>query len=58
MLKGNHEYWWSGMKKFREFLEREHFKNIEFLHNNAYEVEGYIVCRNKRLEFWRGGRRG
>ena len=42
--KGNHDYWWSTMSKNRSFLAENGFKSIDFLFNNAYEVEDYIVC--------------
>ena len=48
MLKGNHDYWWNSLKKLEEYKEMN-FENIDFLHNNAYEVEGKIVARNERL---------
>ncbi len=44
MLKGNHDYWWNSLKKLNEFIEENEFKNINFLHNNAYEVEGHIIA--------------
>lgn len=44
MLKGNHDYWWNSLKKLNEFLEENNFKNISFLYNNAYEIEGKIVA--------------
>ena len=28
LLKGNHDYWWSSLKKNREFLEKNGIKNI------------------------------
>ncbi len=42
--KGNHDYWWSTMSKNRKFLDDNGFKTIDFLFNNAYEVEDYIIC--------------
>ncbi len=44
MLKGNHDYYWNSLKKLNEFVKENNFKNIEFLHNNSYEVEGYIIA--------------
>ncbi len=44
LLKGNHDYWWNSLKKLNEFMEENEFKNISFLHNNAYEVEGHIIA--------------
>lgn len=44
MLKGNHDYFWNSLKKLKEYVEKNEFKDISFLHNNSYEVEGYIVA--------------
>ena len=43
LLKGNHDYWWTTIKKMREFLEVNNFKNIDFLYNNSYEIEEKII---------------
>lgn len=40
LLKGNHDYWWSSLKKLNE-LE---LKSIKFLQNNSFFVEGYDIC--------------
>lgn len=42
--KGNHDYWWGTMAKNRKFVEENNFKTIDFLYNNAYKFEDYIVC--------------
>lgn len=47
LLKGNHDLWWSSMKKITEFLKENNFDSILPLHNNAYEVEGYAVCGSR-----------
>lgn len=39
MLKGNHDYWWNSIKKLNEYLDKNEFKNIYFLHNNSFEAE-------------------
>lgn len=44
LLKGNHDYWWSTITKMRKFLEENEFKNIDFVYNNSYEVENYIIA--------------
>lgn len=44
LLKGNHDYWWTTLKSMRQFLEENDFKNIDFLHNNSFEYEGYIIA--------------
>lgn len=42
--KGNHDYWWGTLSKNRAFLVNNGFKTIDFLFNNAYKVENYIIC--------------
>lgn len=44
LLKGNHDYWWTTVTSMRNFLETKEFKNIDFLFNNAYEFENYIIA--------------
>lgn len=36
LLKGNHDYWWSSLKKMKE-----RYPGFEFLYNNSIEIEGY-----------------
>lgn len=42
--KGNHDYWWGTYAKNKRFVEENGFNTIDFLYNNAYLVEDYIVC--------------
>ena len=42
--KGNHDFWWTTMSKNRKFLADNGFKSIDFLHNNAYLIEDFIIC--------------
>ena len=44
LLKGNHDYWWTTLTRMRKYLEENEFKNIDFLHNNSYEYDGYIIA--------------
>ena len=44
LLKGNHDYWWSTLNKMNNYIDENHFKNIDFLYNNSYEVEGNIIA--------------
>lgn len=44
LLKGNHDYWWSTLNKMQKYVEENNFKNIDFLYNNSYEVEGNIIA--------------
>ena len=42
--KGNHDYWWGTLTKNRIFVKENGFNSIDFLYNNAFKVENYIVC--------------
>lgn len=40
MIRGNHDYWWSGISKVRNHLAVGHFA----IQNDAIELGGYAVC--------------
>ena len=42
--KGNHDFWWSTMKKHDAFFERNGITTISFLYNNAHIVGDYILA--------------
>ncbi len=42
--KGNHDFWWSTMRKHQSFFESKGIKSISFLFNNAHLVENYIIA--------------
>lgn len=42
LLKGNHDYWWTTIKKMEKFLEENKFENINFLFNNSFLVENKV----------------
>ncbi len=42
--KGNHDYWWTSVKKMRRSLTDWGIGNVEFLFNNAFEAEGAVLC--------------
>ena len=42
--KGNHDFWWTSMKKHEELFERENISTISFLFNNAHVADGYIIA--------------
>lgn len=50
LLKGNHDYWWSSLKKNREFLEKNGIRNIDFLYNNSYIIEDMAFCGTRGWE--------
>ena len=41
--KGNHDYWWQTMKKLTAFKEEIMADSIDFLFNNAYLCENFII---------------
>ena len=53
LLKGNHDYWWASKAKLQEYIEENNFSNIQFLHNNSFEIEEKIIARYKRLDYAR-----
>ena len=44
ILKGNHDYWWTTKNKMDRFFEHEGLSTLQILHNNAFAVEGLILC--------------
>ncbi len=42
--KGNHEYWWSTVKKVKAALADRSINNIELLYNNSLSSTGYAIC--------------
>lgn len=44
ILKGNHDYWWTTMKKMESFFEEKCFSTIKLLHNNHYAYGKYAIC--------------
>ena len=48
ICRGNHDYWWSTMKKMKRFFREENgFESIEFLYNNAFETSEFIICGSR-----------
>ena len=44
LLKGNHDYWWTTIKKMHEYLEENDFNTIDFIYNNSYCYENRIIA--------------
>lgn len=42
--KGNHDFWWGTLSKMKKMLSENGITTIDFLQNNAFEVEDYIIC--------------
>lgn len=47
LLKGNHDLWWSTMKKLEAYKEKIGIKSVEFLFNNCIEAEGKGICGSR-----------
>ena len=44
LLKGNHDYWWTTVTNMKKYLNEHGFKTIDFLHNNSFLHENYIIA--------------
>lgn len=42
--KGNHDFWWSTMRKHQAFFEAKGIKTISFLFNNAHRIDNCIIA--------------
>lgn len=47
ILKGNHDYWWTTMRKMNVFLKAHDFSTITILHNSAVPVGSFAVCGSR-----------
>lgn len=47
LLKGNHDYWWTTLKSMRSFLKENDFKTIDFIYNNSYLYNAYIIAGSR-----------
>lgn len=44
LLKGNHDYWWTTMKKVEDFFAEKGITTIRLLQNNSFLCEGCALC--------------
>ncbi len=44
IMKGNHDYWWTTLRKMEKFLEDNEFETIRIVHNTAIEFENTAIC--------------
>ena len=51
LLKGNHDLWWSTVKKVNEFFKENDITTVELLFNNAIEVENRVICGTRGWMF-------
>jgi predicted phosphohydrolase len=51
LLKGNHDYWWTTVTKMNNYLKENNYNNIDFLYNNSYKCEDYIIAGTRGWSF-------
>ena len=44
ILKGNHDYWWSTVAKFKKFCDANGFTDLHLLNNNHFEYDDWAIC--------------
>ena len=44
ILKGNHDYWWTTLRKMQLFFAENGFDSLHILHNNHYSYGKYGIC--------------
>ena len=44
LLKGNHDLWWSTVKKVNEFFAQNDINSVELLFNNAFKIGNCTIC--------------
>lgn len=47
LMKGNHDFWWSTVTKMKRFFAENGLTTFDILHNNALEVESYILAGSR-----------
>lgn len=47
ILKGNHDLWWSTMRKLQEFFEKNSIKTVTPVYNSAVVAEDKCVCGSR-----------
>lgn len=43
-VKGNHDYWWNTVSKFKKFCQENGFQQMELLHNTAFFYGDLALC--------------
>jgi len=44
LSKGNHDYWWTTLKKMNSFCLENKLETISFLHNNSFLYKDIAIC--------------
>ena len=49
LVKGNHDYWWESVTKLKNYMLKNSFDTIVFLHNNSFCYNDYLISGTR---FW------
>ncbi len=44
LLRGNHDYWWTTLRKMEQFFALRGFRTLHFLRNDARVIAGFYLC--------------
>lgn len=44
LSRGNHDYWWTSLKKMENFCQDNRFDSISFMRNNVVQAEDRLIC--------------
>lgn len=47
LSRGNHDYWWTSLRKMEKFCLQHELNSIGFLRNNAMEIEDDLICATR-----------
>ncbi len=47
LLRGNHDYWWTTVRKMEQFCSDKGFHTLRFLRNDAIIVAGFFLCGSR-----------
>ncbi len=44
LMRGNHDYWWTSIRKLEQLTDTHRLDSISFLRNNAFRFGSDIIC--------------
>ena len=47
LVRGNHDYWWSTLRKMESFRAEHRLDSINFLNNNAFNADDVTICGSR-----------
>ena len=51
LLKGNHDLWWTTVKKVKSFFQENKISSVDLVFNNSIVVENYAICGTRGWMF-------